>query len=32
MKDNEIIKACGDMCGDNRFEIIEKYKQTPRAK
>lgn len=27
MNDNEIVKACGDVCGDNRFEIIEKYKQ-----
>lgn len=27
MTDNEIKKACGEMCGDNRFEIIEKYKK-----
>ena len=27
MTDNEIIKDCGVVCGDNRFELIKKYKQ-----
>ena len=27
MTDNEIIKTCGEMCGDNRFVLIEKFKQ-----
>lgn len=27
MTDNEIIKACGEMCTDNRFELIKKYKE-----
>ena len=27
MRDNEIKKACGVVCGDNRFELIKKYKQ-----
>ena len=27
LTDNEIVKVCGDVCTDNRFELIEKYKQ-----
>lgn len=27
MTDNEIIKDCGVVCGDNRFELIKKYKK-----
>ena len=27
MTDNEIIKAYGEICGDNRFELIEKFKK-----
>ena len=27
MNDNDIIKPCGVVCGDNRFELIKKYKQ-----
>lgn len=26
MTDNETIKACGEVCTDNRFELISKYK------
>ena len=27
MTDNEIINGCGEVCSDNRFELIEKYKK-----
>ena len=27
LTDEQIIKACGVVCGDNRFELIKKYKQ-----
>ena len=27
LTDEQIIKACGEVCGDNRFELIKKYKQ-----
>lgn len=27
MTDTEIKKACGEMCSDNRFQLIEKYKK-----
>ena len=27
MTDTEIKKDCGEMCGDNRFELIEKFKK-----
>lgn len=25
MTDEQIIKACGDVCNDNRFELIKRY-------
>ena len=25
LTDNEIMKACGDVCNDNRFELIKQY-------
>ena len=27
MTDTDIMKACGEVCTDNRFELIAKYKQ-----